>query len=161
MLSEDKAKRFFFSKAQSPPSGPGPPHYRVSMITLRHTTLGRTSLDEWSARRRDLYLTTHNTHQRQTFMPTVGFEPTVPANERLQTDAIDRAATGTGEALITWLNSCFERPERWSSVAIANGDVWSWFQIVQQFFTNKFAESKACGCNKCRKWTTVDNWNFS
>jgi len=34
-------------------------------ITLRHTTLGRTPLDKWSARRRDLYLTTHNTHQRE------------------------------------------------------------------------------------------------
>jgi len=28
---------------------------------LIHTTLGRTSLDEWSARRRDVYLTTHTT----------------------------------------------------------------------------------------------------
>ena len=27
--------------------------------TRRHTTVGRTPLDEWSARRRDLYLTTH------------------------------------------------------------------------------------------------------
>ena len=33
------------------------------MITLRHTTVGRTSLDEWSACRRDLYLTTHNTQE--------------------------------------------------------------------------------------------------
>jgi len=34
--------------------------------TQRHTTVGRTPLDEWSARRRDLYLTTHNTQNRQT-----------------------------------------------------------------------------------------------
>jgi len=34
------------------------------MITLRHNTLGRTPLDEWSARRRVLYLTTHITHKR-------------------------------------------------------------------------------------------------
>ena len=34
--------------------------------TQRHTTVGMTPLDEWSARRRDLYLTTHNTHNRQT-----------------------------------------------------------------------------------------------
>jgi hypothetical protein len=33
------------------------------------TTFGKTPLDEWSARRRDLYLTTHNTHKRQTYMP--------------------------------------------------------------------------------------------
>ena len=36
--------------------------WRGFTITLRHTTLGRTPLDEWSARRRDLYLTKHNTH---------------------------------------------------------------------------------------------------
>ena len=32
--------------------------------TQRRTTVGRTLLDDWSARRRDLYLTTHNTHNR-------------------------------------------------------------------------------------------------
>jgi len=40
------------------------------MITLRHTTLSRTPLDEWSARRRDLYLTTRNT--QQTDIPPAG-----------------------------------------------------------------------------------------
>ena len=46
-------------------SGPGSPHYTGFTITLRHAILGRTPLDEWSARRRDLYLTTHNTDKRQ------------------------------------------------------------------------------------------------
>jgi hypothetical protein len=32
-------------------------------------TLGRTPLDEWSARSRDLYLTTHNAQKRQTSIP--------------------------------------------------------------------------------------------
>jgi len=32
--------------------------------TQRRATVGRTPLDEWSIRRRDLYLTTHNTHDR-------------------------------------------------------------------------------------------------
>ena len=32
----------------------------------RRATMGRTPLDEWSIRRRDLYLTTHSTHNRQT-----------------------------------------------------------------------------------------------
>ena len=41
----------------------------------RRTTVGRTPPDEWSARRRDLYLTTHDTHNRQISMPPVGFEP--------------------------------------------------------------------------------------
>jgi hypothetical protein len=30
-----------------------------------HTTFGRTSQDRWSARRRDLYLTSRNTPKRQ------------------------------------------------------------------------------------------------
>jgi len=64
--------------------------------TQRRTTVGRTSLDEWSARRRDLYLTTHNTHNRQTTMPPVGFEPTISVGKRPQTYALERAATGTG-----------------------------------------------------------------
>ena len=64
--------------------------------TQRRSTVGRTPLDEWSARRRDLYLTTHDTHNRQISMPPVGFEPTISAGERPQTYAIDRAATETG-----------------------------------------------------------------
>jgi hypothetical protein len=47
------------------PSGPGPPHFRGLTITLRHTTLGRTALDEWWAWRRDLYLTTQHSLTRQ------------------------------------------------------------------------------------------------
>jgi hypothetical protein len=39
-----------------------------------------------------LYLTTHNTHNRQTSMPPAGFETTMPANEWPQTHALDRAA---------------------------------------------------------------------
>ena len=47
--------------------------------TQRRSTVGRTPLDEWSARRRDLYLTTHDTHNRQISMPAVGFEPKISA----------------------------------------------------------------------------------
>ena len=64
--------------------------------TQRRPTVGRTPLEKWSARRIDLYLTTHNTHNRQISMPPVGFEPTISAGERPQTYALDRAATGTG-----------------------------------------------------------------
>ena len=64
--------------------------------TQRRTTVGRTPLDTWSARRRDLCLTTHDTHNRQTSMPPVGFEPTSSAGERPWTYTLDRAATRTG-----------------------------------------------------------------
>jgi len=50
--------------------------------TERRSTVGRTPLDEPSARRRDLYLTTRDTHNRQISMPPVGFESTISAGER-------------------------------------------------------------------------------
>ena len=40
--------------------------------TQRRSAVGRTPLDELSARRRDLYLTTHDTHNRQISMPPGG-----------------------------------------------------------------------------------------
>ena len=43
----------------------------------------------------------HNTHKRQTSMPTAGLELIIPASERPQTDTLDRAATGIGERLNT------------------------------------------------------------
>ena len=87
----------FLFLAPQPPSGPGPPHSRGFLDhTQRRATVGRTPLDEWSACHRDLYLTTHNIHNRQTSMTPVGFEPTNSADERPQTYALDRAATGTG-----------------------------------------------------------------
>ena len=48
-------------------SGPGLHHCRNFTITLRHSTVGRTPLDEWSALRRDIYLKAHNTHEGQSW----------------------------------------------------------------------------------------------
>ena len=50
--------------------------------TQRRITVDRTPLDEWSARRRDLYITTRNTYNKKTSVPPVGFEPTISAGER-------------------------------------------------------------------------------
>ena len=74
--------------------------------TQRHITSGRTPQDEWSARRRDLYLTTHNTHNRQTSMPPVVFEPTISAGGRPQTYALYGATTGTGPFFLPAGCSC-------------------------------------------------------
>jgi hypothetical protein len=63
------------------PRGAGLPYYWGFEITLRHTRLGRTPLHRWSARRRDLYLTTNNTHKRQISTPPAGFKP---ADQRLR-----------------------------------------------------------------------------
>ena len=77
------------------PSGPS----RFRYHTKWRTTVGRTPLDGWSARRRDLYLTTPNNHKRKTTMPPEGFEPAIRANERMQTHAFGRTATGIGPDL--------------------------------------------------------------
>jgi hypothetical protein len=81
-------------------NGPSPRCWGFEIV-LRHTTLGTTPMDEWSARRRDIYLTIHNIHNRQTSMPPVGFKPAIPAGERLQTHALDCAAAGIG---VWWIH---------------------------------------------------------
>ena len=76
---------------------------RLPDHTQGRATVGRTSLDEWSARRWDLYLTTHNTHNTQTYMRPVGFEPKISAGERPQSYALDRAPNScTVFFLIGW-----------------------------------------------------------
>ena len=90
-------KQFFLSfGATAPQWSMASSFMRFIDHTQRRSTVGRTPLDEWSARRRDVYLTTYNTHNRHTSKTPVGFEPTISAGERPQTHALDRAAIGTG-----------------------------------------------------------------
>ena len=84
--------------ARQPSTVPGPPHFRDCTITLRHAALSRSSLDECSDRRGDLYLTIHNTHRRQTHpCPPAGFQPAIPASKWPQTQALYRAALGSAK----------------------------------------------------------------
>jgi hypothetical protein len=53
----------FFSWFDSP-RGSRPPHCRGFEITFRHTTVGRTPLDEWSARPKNLWQHTTLTRDR-------------------------------------------------------------------------------------------------
>jgi hypothetical protein len=46
--------------------------------------------------RNNLYLKTHNTHNRQTSMLPAGLKPGISASEQSPTQALDRATTGTG-----------------------------------------------------------------
>jgi hypothetical protein len=73
--------------------------------TQRRITVGRTPLVEWSARRSDLYLITHNTLNRQTSMSPLGFEPTISAGKRLHTYALDRIAMGSPYTYSTEFNT--------------------------------------------------------
>ena len=73
----------FITMVQQPPVGQGFLINEASRShSLRHTTLCRNSQEKWSARRRDLFLTTHDSHKRQTSMSLAGL---VPASERPQT----------------------------------------------------------------------------
>ena len=93
--------------------------------TQWHTTVGRTPLDEWSVHRRDLYLTTCNTRNRQTSMPPpVGLEPTISAGERPQTYALDCTATRMYNITIQII--CCQGKEKWKSWAstVFNSQWW-------------------------------------
>ena len=79
---------------QQPLASQGLLIFESSLSHPRHTTLGRTPLDEGSTRRRDLYVTIQNTHKRQTLIPPAGFEPVIPVSELPQTHALHRAASG-------------------------------------------------------------------
>jgi len=65
--------------ARQPPVWQGLLIHDVFDHTQRRTTFGRTPLDELSALHINVYLTTHN---RQTLITSVGFEPTISVGER-------------------------------------------------------------------------------
>jgi hypothetical protein len=89
-----KLSCFIFFLEQQPNVGQGRLMIELSRSRKGQTTVGRTPLDEGSARRRDLYVARHNTRKRQTSMPTAGFEPAVPASDKPQTLTLDRSVTG-------------------------------------------------------------------
>ena len=136
-----------FSVALRPNVGHGLLILDVSRSQKRRTTVGRTPLDEWSAHRRDLYLTTHNTHNRQTSMPPVGFEPTISAGERPQTYALDRAATGTGKHFTLSREikgDCFKMCEKWINKGVT--DVA--YVNLQKYFLLFEVSHTYCSCRQ-------------
>jgi hypothetical protein len=76
---------YLFFHSSTVPSRPRATHCWGFTIMLRHTTLVRTPLDEWLARRRDLYPITYNIHKRQIPTPPARFEPAIPASVWPQT----------------------------------------------------------------------------
>jgi len=143
---------------------------------IQWLTLGKTPLNEWSARSIDLYLTTHNTHKTETSMLPAGFEPAIPASGRRPNYALDRAAAGIGfrhiQTTITQLISLRLR-------YLTELETWSWlcsvkhavyiatlvdfheifilfislvFERVRKFHIN-FIESRVCSPMLGRRWT--------
>jgi hypothetical protein len=74
----------------------------------QRTTVGRTPLDEWSARRKDLYLTTHDTHNRQISMPLVGFKAKISACGSSPAEILGSNPTGGMDICLLWV-SCVVR----------------------------------------------------
>ena len=64
--------------------------------TQQHTSVGRTSQDEWSTCRRDLSTRQHTTLNNKHNIHAPDGEPTISDGERPQTYALDSSATGTG-----------------------------------------------------------------
>jgi len=52
--------------------------FKVQPYSLKNMKMGRIPLDCRSAQLKNLCLTTHNTHNRQISMPSVGIQPTIP-----------------------------------------------------------------------------------
>jgi hypothetical protein len=83
--------------------GSWPPHsWGFLDYTQQRTTVGGNSLNDWSARSRDLYLTTHNTHNRQT--PARPLGPAIislqsPNTKNVYLNNIEQAPSPTVEAL--------------------------------------------------------------
>jgi hypothetical protein len=85
-----KLRNFF--RGPTVPRPLGHDHYWRFTITLWHTTLGRPSLDGWSARWTDLYLTKPNTHKSQTSTSPAEFDLAILISQRPQTYILDREA---------------------------------------------------------------------
>ena len=156
---------FFFFCGATTQRGAWPPHsWGFIGQTQRPTTVGRTPLDEWSDRRIDLYLTTHNTHNRQISMPPVRFEPTISAGERPQTYALDRAATGTGNE---WHVTCpkYRKPktaaryEIWGSHIGVAGDTCDAISTGKEFPTfRKIVASPSSGSTQSKTGSRVGRY---
>ena len=82
---------FFSRVARRTDSGSWPSLRGFAITHTGHITLNRTPLEEWSARRRNINLTTHSNHKRQTSLPR--------RDSNLQSEqasGIDRSATRIG-----------------------------------------------------------------
>jgi len=118
--------------------------------TQRRTTVGKTPLDEWSARPRDLYITTNDIRNRQLSMPVVGFEPKISADERFNSRC--KLNCGTINPVkfrcpfVTYIFSCFlktvQHTKLWYFLVICMG-----FNRVFQIFNWEIRYDFVCKYN--------------
>ena len=105
--------------------------------TQRRTTVGRIPLEEWSVRRRDLYVTTHNIHNRDIHAPGG-----IRTHDLSRRAAADLRFRPRGH----WDRSCLfnHKPVLMFSL------VWTVFMRILSFFFWGGGHSQCC----CRKLTT-------
>ena len=72
-------------------------HSHTHTTHTHHTR--QASSGRVTVRRRELYLTKHNYHNRHKTVPQTVFEPAVPTREHPQTHALNRTASGIGNYL--------------------------------------------------------------
>ena len=107
--------------------------------TQRLSTVGRTPLDERSARRRDLYLTTHDTHDRQISMPPVRFEPKI-----LDLALVD-VVSKSRKFLLLWILVCVLIP--WPCLGLSACYIASIISLQVVYF--KIFVSRYCPMPSC------------
>ena len=100
------------------------------------TPLGRTPLDKWSARRRDLYLTALNNHKRQDIHAPSWVRTAIPVSElppgsnACRNDSKDANCFTLQNYLPdSWLSFCCRKQIGLHCVNRTNGNVYTWQQI--------------------------------
>ena len=123
--------------------------------SIRHSTLGRTPLDEWSAHHRDLYLTTHNTYYRQTPMPPAGFKPAIPPSKWPQIHTLDRTAIGISYIVIILLvNWLIAQPLK--TLYIFQYFCWNQYRLPPGWLCSRQTRAESW-----RSWTESCRWAAS
>jgi hypothetical protein len=106
MLVHEIETNILFVFGATAPQWPRAPSFKRFLDhTQRRPTVGRTPGRVISSSQRPLPDNTHHS-QQQTPLPSMGFEPTIAADDRPQTFALDRVATGTGSILLGKRNIC-------------------------------------------------------
>ena len=120
---------YFFHGATAP-NEPGSPQCRAFMITL-----GTVPLGEWSARRSDIYLTIHNSHEKQSSMP-----PPHPGGIR----TCNRSKRAAADPCLRPRGHC-NRP-------------WRWLQIVEacRRIHYRIVKIVQCYCKTGIYWTEMN-----
>ena len=102
--------------ARQPPVGQG---LLIIEDSWLHSDMSHSAHFFWTSVRLDAKTSTWQqiTHMKQTCMPPpAGFEPVIPASDRPQTHALDRASTGIGTCRNIWARcsfvECFNHPVR-------------------------------------------------